>query len=637
MKLLRGLPVILLLLVGLTLWTPAASGAAECHILPGGTLGDAEPAPVPDRAGSPTDQGPGAKGNNPTSGGLPKRVDLRSPSMSSNRNYYFAIKRGRLYVKPNYERTGRNGKWQHVPAPDCLEGDIKSIDADDDELIAINSARQIFGMDQALSIPSRFNWTSRWGFPFWSGDGFTIPEDAVAWAWTVISPRESEYWTDPAENRHEVGEGKVSHVLSLRKDRRRITMNDPWLPRDRSYEICTPRRGTFKVRNIAASGSVVFVIGANGDMYTRLWDFDIAGLDKTFFQYAYEDQRGLENPAIQLPGDHWVQQPKIPGRITDRISITTVGRGTDHRTLRVEGRNARGVPGFWQKDLYVLNRGSSGWKFVKTPKARITGKAIANPRGDTSARDAGAVEGHRFTLNGGSYTAEIPDFNVYCNLSLLRIGPEGGEKIDLRLHIDDTVRVFERERSIDGVPRRFVATIEVTDQAREAAAGNPAATMFIDGVLGGRQFTTVNADVTTSSLEFQTLGLTFDGAGRQGGACIPDPGFSRLDLQANRRRLKFEFETTTESPADIVIRRVRTGGKKVKGTVAARITRTGSFTWTDRRRKSRINGIYKVTVRSMGLGGRLDHRSYRVKRTGGKYRVLGESTGPGNCNPKTGS
>ncbi|HMW46584.1 MAG TPA: hypothetical protein PKD47_11920, partial [Solirubrobacterales bacterium] len=352
-----------------------------------------------------------------------------------NRNHYFALKNGRLFVKPNYERTGRRGSWRHVTTPSCLDGDIRSIDADDDELTAINSQNQIFGMDQALSSPSRFNWTSRWGFPIWLGDGYTIPKDTVAWAWTVISPRESRYWVDPAGNQHTVGEGKVSHVLSLRGDHRRITMNDPWLPQDRSYEVCGPRRGTFRISNLAASGSVLFVIGDHGDMYTRLWDFDIAGLDNAFFDYSYEDQRGVEDPAIQLPGAHWVQQPKIRGEITNRISITTIGRGTLHRILRVEGKNAKGLPGFWQKDLYTLNRGSSGWKFVATPKAPITGRWLDNPPRDMSAVGAGRPEGRRYFASGANYLAEIPDFNVSCGRALLRVSFDNGRSIDLNLFL----------------------------------------------------------------------------------------------------------------------------------------------------------------------------------------------------------
>jgi len=613
---LRSLVLAILAAFGLALVAVPAASAEQCHILPGGTTGDEEKEPVPDRAGSPTDKGPGARGANPTVGGLPARVDLRAPWMGQNRNYYFAVKGGRLYVKPNHERTGRKGAWQHVPAPDCLEGDIRSIDVDDDELTAINSENQILGMDQALSIPSRFNWTSRWGFPFWLGDGYTIPADAAAWAWTVISPRESRYWVDPAGNHHEVGEGKVSHVLSLRGDRRRITMNDPWLPRDRSYEICGPRRGTFRMSNIAASGSVVFVIGERGDMYTRLWDFDIAGLDNIFFRYSYEDQRGLADPAIQLPGAHWVRQPKIPGKITNRISITTVGRGTLHRTLRVEGRNAKGVPGFWQKDLYALNRGSSAWRFVSTPKARLTGRALINPRGDSSAYRAGAIEGTRY-VSAGPIRAEIPDFNVYCSRSLLRVSLEGGGHLDLNLFLDDQVRVLERARGLDDEPRPVTGTIAVTDAARRLAARDGEARAFLEGVLGGREFTSVPIEATTAKVDVPGLGEF--AAATAASYRVPDPAFRSLGLTARRNGLRFRFETMTESPASIVVTRI-SGRPNVKNRVVARLTRTGSFTWKPRHLK---RGGYRVAITSEGLGGRPGGRVFKFRRTASRFKMGG--------------
>lgn len=593
---------------------PSANAAEQCDILPGGTIGDPEPAPVPFRAGSPTDKGPGASGANPSVKGLPKRVDLHSPTMSQNRNYYFAVKNGRLYVKPNFERTGKRGKWRHVPAPACLDGDIRSIDADDDELTAINSSNQIFGMDQALSIPSRFNWSSRWGFPFWTGDGFTVPGDAVAWAWTVISPRESEYWVDPAGNRHAVGEGKVSHVLSLRGDHRRITMNDPWLPQDRSYEVCGPRRGTFRMSNLAASGSVLFVIGNHGDMYTRLWDFDIAGLDNVFFDYSYEDQRGVGNPAIQLPGAHWVQQPKIHGKITNRISITTVGRGTLHRTLRVEGRNPRGLPGFWQKDLYTLNRGSAGWKFIPTPKAKITGRPLDNPPGDMSARRAASPEDSRYVLDDGTYSAEIPDFNIYCGRSALRVHLDDGYYVDLNLFLDDVVRAVPRGRGVDDNPRRVIGTIEVTPRAREMATESEQARAFIENVLGNRKFTSTTIDVTTSSLTMNALGLTFDATGEGPEFPVKDPAFRSLALKGKGRALKFGFRTATEDPASIVVSRFAVNGK-----ILARMTRTGSFLWKPRL----ADGKYLVQIGTMGLGGRLLTKRFKVERSDGRFRVIG--------------
>lgn len=599
---------------------PGAGAAEECHLLPGGTLGDEEPPPVPNRSGSPTDEGPGAKGKNPTVNGLPARVDLHSTTMGQNRNYYFALKAGKLYVKPNYERTGKTGRWQKVVTPDCLDGDIQEIDVDDDELIAINSSRQIFGMDKALGIPSEFNWSSRWGFPFWAGDGYTVPDDAVAWAWTVISPRESQYWIDPAGNRYPVGEGKCSHVLSLRGNRTSITMNDPWLPKDRSYEVGGPRRGTFKMSNLAASGSVLFVIGDHGDMYTRLWDFDIAGLDNAFFPYSYEDQRGRggdEGP-IQLPGAHWVQQPKINGKITNRISITTVGRGTNHRILRVEGRNAKGVPGFWQKDLYMLNRGSSGWKFVATPKAEVSGKPLDNPRGDTSRKGAAKAEDSRYVLDGGGYSAEIPDFNLHLGRSVLRVNLAGGKTMDLDLFLDDVIRVVPRERGLDDEPRRLYGTIGVTAENRRLAASNAEARAFIENVLGDKDFTKTWMAATSSSLTMEDLGLTFVASSRKSASAVKDPGFRSLSLKRSGKGLRFTFETMTESPAGIVVTRIGNRRGQKPNRVAARMTRTGSFTWKPGKL---ARGAYRVTIASMGLGGRLDSRGFRVLRTSGGFKL----------------
>ncbi len=620
MKLVRGIFVASLLVLGLAAWAPGAASAAECHLLPGGTLGDAEPPPVPNRAGSPTDEGPGAKGKNPTVGGLPTRVDLHSKTMAQNRNYYFAVRGGKLYVKPNYERTGKTGSWEHVKTPDCLDGDIQEIDVDDDELVAINSDRQIFGMDKALEIPSEFNWSSRWGFPFWAGDGYTVPDDAVAWAWTVISPRESGYWVDPAGHRFPVGEGKCSHVLSLRGDHTRITMNDPWLPQDRSYEVGGPRRGTFKMSNLAASGSVLFVIGKHGDMYTRLWDFDIAGLDNVFFPYSYEDQRGRASKTgpIQMPGAHWVQQPKINGKITDRISITTVGRGTEHRILRVEGRNGRGVPGFWQKDLYVLNQGSSGWKFIATPKAKVTGKPLDNPRYDSSQKGAARPEDSRYVLDGGGLSVEIPDFNLHLGRSVLRLNLADGEALDLNLFLDDVVRASPRASGLDDNPRRLMGTIEVTAANRKLAAKSDEARAFIESVLGNKDFTKTWIVATTSSLQMEDLGLTFSASSGESSAPVKDPAFKSLALKRKGKGLRFSFETMTESPASIVVKKIRNRHGKKANKVAARLTRTGTFTWKPRRLS---RGKYKVTVSSMGLGGRLDSRTFKVKRTGRGFKV----------------
>ena len=170
---------------------PDARAQDEGCRLPDGTAGAPEAA-TPGRTGSPEDTGPATlpPPQNHVENGLPARVYLKSPTQSRNRRWYFALKDGHLYMKPNIERTGEDGPWHQVTAPACLDGDIREISADDDELVALDSERSIYTMDQALATPELFNWTSRWGVPFWLGVGSTVPRDVRAWSWSVISPRE---------------------------------------------------------------------------------------------------------------------------------------------------------------------------------------------------------------------------------------------------------------------------------------------------------------------------------------------------------------------------------------------------------------------------------------------------------------
>src|SRR3546814_12642634 len=78
-----------------------------------------------------------------------------------------------------------------------------------------------------------------------------------------------------------------------------------------------------------------------------------------------EDQRGVSDPAIQLPTFDWLQQPKIPGAITQNISVHKVGTNMDHRILRVEGEDG-GHTGYWEKDYQDMN--PDDWRFTRTDR-----------------------------------------------------------------------------------------------------------------------------------------------------------------------------------------------------------------------------------------------------------------------------
>src|SRR3546814_12771354 len=118
------------------------------------------------------------------------------------------------------------------------------------------------------------NCVSSCGPILWTGLGDERPPVERAGSWTVSSPAEDQNWTDPAGNLHPVGNGKVSHIWSLRDDGQHYRFNDPWLPRDDSYEMCGPERGQFRGVNLSASGSTISTITRYGARYTHHYDCD---------------------------------------------------------------------------------------------------------------------------------------------------------------------------------------------------------------------------------------------------------------------------------------------------------------------------------------------------------------------------
>ena len=430
-------------------FAPAAFAGAPtsrcAELLPGGTANTPDPVRAGPAAPLPQSWSPGPRG-------LPGNVYVRDTTTTYNRLYEFTLAGGDLFAR----RRAADERWRQVPLPACLDGRLQGISADDDEMIGLDGQRNVYTMDNALKNPTLWNWTKRWGPTFWSGDGFALPANAKTWSWTVISPAEDGTWTDPAGNRYPVGEYKVSHIWGLRGGGRRLTFWDPWLPRDNSYEMCGPHESRFRSVNLSTSGSHIFVIGKRGDMFTRLYDFDISGHDPVFFPYSYEDQRGKgDGSPIQLPAEPWKRQPKIDGTITSAISISKRGRDAVHATLRVEGRH-RDRTGYWQRDVAAPRR--QGWRFHRTGGA-LEGEPIRNPPGNTSRRGLAPSEDMRFVMKDDGMRAVIPDFNTYCSPAHIEIH-EGGQVRTVTFHHVDGLRQVERARGLDDEPRLQFGALE---------------------------------------------------------------------------------------------------------------------------------------------------------------------------------
>lgn len=479
-----------------------ATRAADCDSLFGGTIGDRDliPASQIPEAGT-TAQWPAAP-----AGLLPKVVALRGPSETYNSRYQFATRDGGLYVRRAAGAADPDG-WRAMPLPACLDGHVASISADDDELIALDEQRRVFVMDNALKGPSLFDWSRRYGMPFWQGHGRTLPDKTIAWAWSVLSPAEDRTWRDSAGNDHGVGNDKVSHIWALRTGGQRLTFMDPWLPNDDSYEMCAPRDGRFKSVDLSVSGSTVFVIGRHGDLYTRLYDFDLSGHDDAFFDYSYWPQRkGDKNAPIQLPANAWVHQPKVPGKITSAISVAKSGVGAIHATLRVEGLDAKGRTGYWQKD--VTETRSADWTFHRTGLP-LKGRRLANdPKRDTSALDFGAMPGVRYAGTVGGVKIAVERFSVHCTPTRLTLSA-GGRTVALTLHSVDALRGEVRTPFLDARPRALYGDVEIPADASRALKHAPSAIRALVATkLKDKRFTTVNLVATTHQLDLTELGWT---------------------------------------------------------------------------------------------------------------------------------
>jgi len=363
-------------------------------------------------------------------------------------------------------------------------------------------------MDHALDDPAQFNWTYRWGPFFWTGNGRALPADALAWSWSVVSPLEDVNWTDAAGNRHAIGQGKVSHVFLLRRGGQRIEFTDPWLPLDDSYEVCGPLRGRLRAVNLSASGSTVMVIDRHGDVYTRVWDFDLSGSDGVFFSYSYEDQRGKGPDApLQLPPAPWVRQPLIPGRVTDEISLHKVGRDTVHRVMRVAGTDRSGRVGWWERD--IAQPAKAGWAFHATGGS-LRGRALGTPR-HARTRDLGRSEDRRYVLRGDGFTAELTGFNPYCSPTLLSVKVGGFAPFDLALHTADALRQTPRARGLDSEPREQYGTVGIP--LRELARRPAPVRAFVTQNFGSARFKAVTVYATASSVYLQQPGWTLRDAG----------------------------------------------------------------------------------------------------------------------------
>jgi hypothetical protein len=440
---------------------------------------------------------------------LPDAVVFRTATESFSQEYAFALRGGRIYVRPAAAGVGAAGElWRELELPGCLRGNVTEISADKRLLLALGRQRQLYSHDMPNGDLSPERWTWRWGPYFWSGAGIRMFDDVTAWAASEFTS--AERFTDTSgRERKAIG---VATVYLLRGDRRRITYLDPWLPTDESREVCGPRRGTLPLAALSGSGSTVFVAGRRGELYTRVYDFDVSGANTVFGDYSWQQDRPASDARWQLPGPGWIRHARPRrGRISDRISISTTGMTTAGRLLRVEGRDRRGRTGYWQKP--ISESGARAWTFVRTG-GPLAGRRLPLVSRQGSDPFVDTPDDRRYAGTIAGAPAEVRDFNPECSPATLRVTVAPGLTLDLLLHSSDGLRQETRARGLDDTPREYNGAIEVP-RGLFARLGerDPRLKAWIDAHLAGRRITTAPQAVTATRMRLlaQCWQLTLDG------------------------------------------------------------------------------------------------------------------------------
>jgi hypothetical protein len=432
---------------------------------------------------------------------LPEAVTFRSSTESFSREYAFALRRGDIYVRPATVGRGDPAEpWRVLELPACLAGQVRAISADHRLLIALDPSGQIYSHDMSGGDLSAERWTWRWGPYFWAGSGMRMPAGVRSWATSEFTSAET--FTDTSgRSQHPIG---VATVYLLRQGGRRITYIDPWLPNDESREVCGPRRGTVALAGLSGSGSTVFAVSRRGEVFTRLYDFDVSGANTVFGEYSWEQDRPASDTRWQLPGPRWERHRTPAGVITDRISIAKTGDDAGDRLLRIEGRARGGRTGYWEK-LLTDRR----WRFAASGE-RLRGTRLT--KGGRAPRVAPAD--HRYAGAIDTAPAEVLNFNAECSPATLRVHVAPGLPLDLVLHSSDGLRQETRARGLDDTPREYNGAIEVPRRVLDSLdRSDPRLRAWIEEHLGGGRFATAPLAVTATRMRFvaQCWELTLDG------------------------------------------------------------------------------------------------------------------------------
>ncbi|MHC4390778.1 MAG: hypothetical protein ACYS22_05590 [Planctomycetota bacterium] len=442
----------------------------------------------------------------PTPADLPGQVSIKRSTESFGRDYDVAVRDGRIWIR----RRAQEGAWRLLP-PDgrpSIGGEapdrVASVSADGDNLIAAaDDGHVYYAKFEPYTEEGAFEWIDEFGL-LWMVDTVRLPEGVRAYA---ISHRSFDvgYYEDIDGNRFEASVG-VSTLYTLSADGQTIRYADPWLEPDWSHVFFTPKRGRFVALNLSVSASTLFVIDAQGEMWTRLTDYDTSGENPIPGWYSYERAFRDGDNVRTLPGWGWERQPDVEGRITSAITILQNGEGNAARELRVAGFGPKGRPGYFSKPI-----AAETWTFVPVgglvlreedvlvsaadPAAPPVGKRL----GPTLDRD---LVGQLTGPGGGTFPVRVTCFHPLNSPARVDVDLGGGEIFRMKLHMRRVhpdgdggfetglamLEALPESLAAAGAPRRFFVEVLREQPLIEADLELDAAGHLMvdeDGLFGG--------------------------------------------------------------------------------------------------------------------------------------------------------
>lgn len=439
---------------------------------------------------------------------LPTRIDFRDNTSSFNRHWEMTLLDGTLYMR--HRETDE--PWRYAPMPEGFDDTLIGISLDADRLVGVDADGWLYTMKGTLKEPEEFVWIRAWGGPGRIFDGFQIANTTPGqWVLSVISASEDQTYIDGDGRVHPVSFAGLTQVLFLTDNGQHIISCDPWLTRDYSYEVGTPEDCRFLVHSLSSAASTTFITNKYGDMYTRLYDVDLAGGDPAQFRYTWvgkperkesgswkEHRINFRTAPIKLPPQEWLHHSKIPGTITDRISIHSTAPGAENRELRVEGEHA-GHTGYWHKMLL-----DEEWGFTATGQplqGTILNNSPTDRTSDTLADPSpysyeGRLYGNKnvrvklphFAYAATSHPVEATVYNTPEDAEAG--GPHNAWGTGRTYHMTIATaygrlasplsqRLFSRAFGLDDEPRYYKAALLIPPEVLEQRAQDPALDAFL--------------------------------------------------------------------------------------------------------------------------------------------------------------